>query len=84
MIICVFQRIRFFGSTQTTLLCIVGELAGEGSMAMAVGISDVPLVIGEVIETPISHGNFFLEITYKCLKEGISDMTSFCHRKKLL
>ena len=30
----------FGGSLQTSLLCIVGELAGEWSVAVAVGISD--------------------------------------------
>ena len=39
-----FWRLEFFhvlGSLQTSLLCIVGELAGEGSAAVAVGVSDV-------------------------------------------
>ena len=30
-----------FGSSQTILLCIVGELAGRGSPAVAVGVSDM-------------------------------------------
>ena len=30
-----------FGSLQTSLLCIVQELAGEGYMAVAVGVSDM-------------------------------------------
>ena len=29
------------GSSQTILLCIVGELAGRGSPAVAVGVSDM-------------------------------------------
>ena len=29
-----------FGSLQTSLLCIVGELAGGGSVAVADGVSD--------------------------------------------
>ena len=29
-----------FGSLQTSLLCIMGESAGEGSVAVAVGVSD--------------------------------------------
>ena len=29
------------GSLQTSLLCIVGELVGEGSVAVAVGNSDM-------------------------------------------
>ena len=29
-----------FGSLQTSLLCRVGELAGGGSVAVAVGVSD--------------------------------------------
>ena len=29
-----------FGSLQTSLLCIVGELAGGGSVAVDVGVSD--------------------------------------------
>ena len=29
-----------FGSLQTSLLCIMGELAGEGSVALAVAVSD--------------------------------------------
>ena len=29
-----------FGSSQTSLLCIVEELAGEGSVAVAVGVVD--------------------------------------------
>ena len=29
-----------FGCLQTSLLCIMGELAGGGSVAMAVGVSD--------------------------------------------
>ena len=29
------------GSLQTILLCIVGELAGGGSVAVAVGVSDM-------------------------------------------
>ena len=32
--------IHFVGSLQTSLLCIMGELAGGGSAAVAVGVSD--------------------------------------------
>ena len=35
-----FLIFRVFGSMRTRLLCIVGELAGGGSMAVTVGVSD--------------------------------------------
>ena len=35
-----FNFWRFFGSFQVSLLCIVGELAGGGSVAVAVSLSD--------------------------------------------
>ena len=41
MIFCVFQERIVLGSLQTTLLCIVGELAGGGSVSVAVGVSDM-------------------------------------------
>ena len=34
------KKIQVFGSLLTSLLCIVGELSGGGSVAVAVGISD--------------------------------------------
>ena len=34
-----FKKIGFW-SLQPRLLCIVGELAGEGSVAVAVGVND--------------------------------------------
>ena len=36
-----------FGSLQTILLCIVGKLAGGGSVAVAVGVSDMCQVTGD-------------------------------------
>ena len=39
----IFRLYNFFwdiGSLQSSLLCIVGELAGKGSVAVAVGFSD--------------------------------------------
>ena len=35
-----FEFVWVFWSLQTNLLCIVGELAGGGSVAVAVGVSD--------------------------------------------
>ena len=35
-----FNKFLVFGSLQTSLLCIVGELAGGGSVTVAVGVSD--------------------------------------------
>ena len=40
--------------------------------------------LSAITETPISHGNFSLEIKYKISKKGTIDRTSFCHRNKLL
>ena len=40
MIFCELKLFRDFGSLQNSLLCIMGELAGGGSLAMAVGVSD--------------------------------------------
>ena len=40
MIFWVLKCFLIFGSLQTTLLCIMGELAGGGSVAVAVGVSD--------------------------------------------
>ena len=38
-----FRIVRVFGSLQTSILCIVGELAGRGSVAVAI----VALVTGD-------------------------------------
>ena len=35
------EKKLIFGSLQTMLLCIVGELAAGGSVAAAVGVSDM-------------------------------------------
>ena len=35
---CVWNIFSFFGSWPTSLLCIVGELAGGGSVAVAIGV----------------------------------------------
>ena len=40
MIWCNFDIFRGFGSLETGLLCIVGELPGRGYVFVAVGISD--------------------------------------------
>ena len=40
MIFCVFIFFRLFRSLQTSLLCILGELAGGGSVAVAVSVSN--------------------------------------------
>ena len=37
---CVFKLFLVSGSLQTSLLCIVGKLAGEGSLAVAVSVSE--------------------------------------------
>ena len=42
-----FSLVFFGGSLQAGLLCIVGELAGEGSLAVAVGVSDRCHMIGD-------------------------------------
>ena len=39
MIFC-FEMFPGFGLLQTSVLCIVGELAGGGSVAVASGIND--------------------------------------------
>ena len=39
MILCALKN-QIFGSLQTSLLCIMGKLAGGGSMAVALGVSD--------------------------------------------
>ena len=44
------QNFQFWlrkGSLQTILLCIDGELQGEGSMAVAVGVCDMLPVTGD-------------------------------------
>ena len=41
MFICVFNKNKVFGSLQTALLCLVGKLAGGGSLAMADDISEM-------------------------------------------
>ena len=40
MIFLCLECIGFFGSLQTSLLCMVGELAGGGSLTLAVSVSD--------------------------------------------
>ena len=40
--------------------------------------------VSKITETPIFHGNFSLEIMYKCPKKGFFYRTSFGHRSKLL
>ena len=40
MIFCTLTFCRVLGSVQTRLLCIMGDSAGGGSVAVAVGISD--------------------------------------------
>ena len=42
------EKNLIFGSLQTILLCIVLELAGGGSVAVAVGISDMLQVKGDM------------------------------------
>ena len=37
----IFPLFSFFLSLQTIMLCIVGELAGEGFMAVADGVSEM-------------------------------------------
>ena len=39
MIFCALKFFRVLGSLGTSLLCIMGELAGEGSVAVAVCVS---------------------------------------------
>ena len=39
MIFCISNLFWVFGSLQTSLLCIVGELAAGGYVAVAVGVS---------------------------------------------
>ena len=44
------QNLQFLlrkGSLHTILLCIDGELEGDGSMAVAVGVSDMLQVTGD-------------------------------------
>ena len=41
-----------FGSFCTSLLCIVGELAGGGSVAVAVGVTDRLQVKGDMRHMP--------------------------------
>ena len=41
MIFCVLKFVPIFGSLRTSLLCIMGELAGGGFVAVAVGVSDI-------------------------------------------
>ena len=41
MVFFCFENFLFCGSLRTSLLCIVGELLGVGSVAVAVGISDM-------------------------------------------
>ena len=41
MIFCVLKLFWVFRSLQISLLCIMGELAGGGSVAVAVGVSDI-------------------------------------------
>ena len=41
MIFVCFKNCFFGGSLQTSLLCIVVVLAGEGSVAVAVGVRDM-------------------------------------------
>ena len=48
MIFCGFQNIWVFGYSRSTLVSIVGELAGGGSVAMAVDVSDMGQVTGEM------------------------------------
>ena len=40
MIFLRFEAFSVIGSLRTSLLCIMGELAGGGSVAVAVGVSD--------------------------------------------
>jgi hypothetical protein len=40
LIFCVLNSFWVFGCLRTGLLCIMGELAGGGSVAVAVGVSD--------------------------------------------
>ena len=40
IILCVLKVFRIFGSLQTSLLCIMGELVGGGSVTVAVGVSN--------------------------------------------
>ena len=40
MIFCAEVFLVFFGSLQTSLLCIMEELEGEGSVTVAVDVSD--------------------------------------------
>ena len=40
MIFCVLKLFRVCGSLRTSLLCIMGELTGGWSVAVAVGVSD--------------------------------------------
>ena len=35
-----FEKFQVFRSLQTNLLCIMGELVGEGVVALTVGVSD--------------------------------------------
>ena len=38
---CVYNVFKVLESLQTSLLCIMGELAGEGSVAVAIGIGNI-------------------------------------------
>ena len=47
MIFGVLKLFRVLVSLRTSLLCIMGELAGGGSVAVAVGVSDRYQVTGD-------------------------------------
>ena len=51
MIVCVFKFWQLLGSLQSRLLCIVGELAGRGSVAVAVGVSEAEFLIVEIMQS---------------------------------
>ena len=40
MNLCVYNFFLFFGSLRTRLLCLLGEIAEEGSVAVAVAVSE--------------------------------------------
>ena len=47
MIFCILTLFWVFWSSGISLLCIVGEFPGKGSLAVAVGVSDQGQVTGD-------------------------------------
>ena len=45
LFICLALFFWVLGSLQASLLCLVGELAGEGSVAVAIGIIYIGIIV---------------------------------------